>query len=238
VSAGAIDLTRATSDAFEAYQAAARDTFVARVIADVPSFRDRVGVIFARPGHQDGIISIVNGLVHHWVGAAFIPNLSVQQALEVSSTYESYSRWYTGVLRSQVLERDGDVQRVLMRIREGEAGVTAVLDVRSTVRYYVPARDLAYVLSITDEIREVRNAGGPDERLLPVGQDSGYLWRAATFTSFRAHGDGLYVEMETLGLSRRFPSMLGWLIEPIARRLGRKSVERTLTEFVAALQRR
>ena len=36
------------------------------------------------------------------------------------------------------------------------------------------------------------------------------------------------IEMETIGLSRSFPPMLGWFIEPIARRLGRKSVELSL----------
>jgi hypothetical protein len=38
-------------------------------------------------------------------------------------------------------------------------------------------------------------------------------------------------------LSRRFPAMLGWVIEPIARRLGRKSVETFLREFRDALRK-
>jgi hypothetical protein len=42
--------------------------------------------------------------------------------------------------------------------------------------------------------------------------------------------------METLGLSRSFPPFLGWFIEPIARRLGRKSIERSLEEFIAAVR--
>ena len=43
--------------------------------------------------------------------------------------------------------------------------------------------------------------------------------------------------METVGLSRGFPPLLGWLIEPIARRLGRKSIERSLEEFIAEVQK-
>ena len=43
--------------------------------------------------------------------------------------------------------------------------------------------------------------------------------------------------METLGLSRGFPPFLAWFIEPIARRLGRKSIERSLEEFIAAVRK-
>jgi hypothetical protein len=46
------------------------------------------------------------------------------------------------------------------------------------------------------------------------------------------------VEMETIGLSRAFPLMLTWIIEPIARRLGRKSVELSLQEFATAVRAR
>jgi hypothetical protein len=41
--------------------------------------------------------------------------------------------------------------------------------------------------------------------------------------------------METLGLTRRFPPLLGWVLEPIAKRLGRKSVETSLEEFRTAV---
>jgi len=87
-----------------------------------------------------------------------------------------------------------------------------------------------------NEIREVKNAGRRDEQRLPPGRDSGYLWRASTFSYFEQRNDGVYMEMETLGLSRRFPPMIGWIIEPIARRLGRRSVERSLAEFRAAVE--
>ena len=79
--------------------------------------------------------------------------------------------------------------------------------------------------------------GKPSESLLPVGRDSGYLWRAHTLTHFVAEKDGVFIVMETLGLSRRFPPFTGWIIEPIARRIGRKSVEGSLTEFLAAIRR-
>jgi hypothetical protein len=74
------------------------------------------------------------------------------------------------------------------------------------------------------------------ERVLAPGHDGGYLWRANVLTSFHERPEGLVVEMETLGLSRRFPYMLGWFLEPIARRVGRKSVETSLPEFLQAVR--
>jgi hypothetical protein len=56
-----------------------------------------------------------------------------------------------------------------------------------------------------------------------------------TFTRFVERDGGVHVELETLGLSRRFPPLLGWIIEPIARRLGRSSVERSLGELKSAV---
>src|SRR5204862_7263362 len=103
--------------------------------------------------------------------------------------------------------------------------------------YFKPRAGVVYAISNADEIREVERPGRADERLLPPGRDSGYLWRASTFTHFQEHGDGVYVEMETLGLSRQFPALLGWIIEPIARQVGRRSVQNSLQEFIAAVRK-
>jgi hypothetical protein len=49
--------------------------------------------------------------------------------------------------------------------------------------------------------------------------------------------DGVRVVTETVGLSRRFPPLLAWLIEPMAMRVGRASVEQSLTELRDAVLR-
>jgi hypothetical protein len=234
-SAAAADLQARTSDAYDAYLAAARRAFPSRdrpVLTPPP----QSGVLSAGPAREDGIIGVPGGLVHHWRAAAFIRGATLRTGLAVSSAFQNYHAVYKAVIRSSVLARSGDRHVVLMRLEEGEAGVRAVLDVRSTVEYVYPRMDTAIALSHADEIREVRNAGRPDERLLPPGRDSGYLWRAATFTYFRAQSGGLYVETDTIGLSRDFPPLLGWIIEPIARRFGRRSAATSLQEFIAAVE--
>ena len=141
-------------------------------------------------------------------------------------------------MASRLLGREGDTHRALLRIKESAAGISAVLDVRTRIQYFRPTSHSSYSLSKSEEIREVKDAGSAHEHHLPAGRDSGYLWRVATLNCFAERPDGLIVGMETLGLSRTFPPMLGWIIEPIARRLGRKSIELSLQEFSRAVRAR
>jgi hypothetical protein len=235
--AAAIDLAPEAAQTYDRYQDEARRSFIARTQKAAPPPSPGGGVLFARAAREDGIITVPGGLLHNWVAGAFIRGATIAGAIQTSQAYESYPQKYKAVMSARVLGRQANRYRVLVRIREGEAGITAVLDVQTIVDYVFPDARTAYTLSSSEEIREVENAGDRDERRLPAGQDHGYLWRAATFTYLRQLEGGVYVEMETLGLSRQFPAGLGWLIEPIARRLGRRSVERSLTEFLAAVQR-
>ena len=152
-----------------------------------------------QPASEDGISSIAGGMVHHWTGIAFIPNVTLQTALDVSRNYAAYQTIDEEIIRSRVLERDGDTYRILLRLKEGEAGITAVLDVRSRVRYEFPDSSHAFAVSESDEIREVRRAGAADEVLLPPGRDSGYLWRTDVFTALTQTAEGAHSAMETPG---------------------------------------
>jgi hypothetical protein len=247
VDAVAADLKQQTTEAYERYLQEATEDFLARIRGGEPTTGIRIpparasslrdGEVLVSPGRQDGIVGVPGGLVHHWIGVTFIGDITVEDALRISCAYDDYHAFYKSVIGSRLLGRDGDTYRIALRIREGAAGITAVLDVNARVQYY-PDGSGVYSVSSSEEIREVKNAGSPNERLLPAGQDSGYLWRAATFNRLVKQGNGVLVEMETLGLSRSFPSMLGWFIEPIARRLGHKSIELSLQEFRSAVRER
>jgi hypothetical protein len=239
VDVAAADLKQETALAFERYAEEATRIFLDRVGEGVTSsggaLSPRDGEVIARPARQDGIIAVSGGLVHHWIGATFISGITLEDALRVSCAYDDYHTFYRPVIASKLLGRDANTYRALLRIRESAGGLSAVLDMKIRVEYFYPDSRSAYSVSTSDEIRELRNSGSPNERQLPAGQDSGYLWRAATLNRLVERDDGLFIEMETLGLSRSFPPMFGWLIEPIARRLGRKTVELSLQEFRAAV---
>jgi len=142
------------------------------------------------------------------------------------------------VIASRLLGRDGNAFRVRMRVKESGGGLSATLDVTSRVEYEYPDDRSVYSIATSDEIREIRDAGTANERSLPPGHDSGYLWRAATFNYLGARAGGVFAETEAVALSRRFPPFLAWIIEPAARRLGRNSIERSMVEFAQAVRMR
>ena len=233
----AIELTDQARLAFDDYAERAERSFVSApfVFAEQLAPTLRGGAIIGRSGSGNGILEVPAGLVHHWRGAAFFSGATADGALHLSQSYEQYPKFYASVVSSQLLNREGDTFRVRFRFKERAGVVTSVVDITSTVSYVRVDACSGYSVSRATEIREIVAAGQPGERALPAGTGHGYLWQARTFSSYRQQNGGLYLSLETLGLSRRFPAMLGWIIEPIARRLGRKSVEGSLTEFHQAL---
>ena len=233
-------LTNAASEAYAEYLGRARQSFLDR-LSQPPAGNDadRAALLgdqtIVRPGGGDGIQSMPGSLIHHWRGAIFIRGVTLDHALNVSRAYREYPNIYRPIIASTVLSDEGDAFRVLLRMKESAAGMTAILDVWSSIRYVRLDPTHAYDVSSSEAILEVRDAGRPTEHHLPAGRDSGYLWRAATFTRFVEDDGGVYLDMETIGLSRRFPPLLGWLIEPIARRIGRRSVEESAREFQRAV---
>ena len=233
----AADLQPRTVQAYEKHSEQALREFVARAQTLARDSRRCDGVMTARAASGDGILNVPDGLIHNWMATAFVKGATLRQATEVARDYPSYGKVYENVKSAKVLSQQGDTYRVLLRLEEGGLGVEAVLDVRSTVEYRTLADGSVTALSKSDEIRQVDNAGRSNESLRPAGRDSGYLWRAQTFTLFTPKEDGVFVVMETLGLSRGYPPFTGWWLEPIARRLGRKSAEGSLSEFLTAVRR-
>jgi len=193
------------------------------------------GEITVEPGSDDGILKVPKELVHHWRGAAFIPRVTLADVLAVARSYDEYSKIYDSIVASQLVAQRGNTYETAMRISKSEGPVSAVLDIHSTVTYVTVTSRRAFSVSVANGISEIRNAGRADERSVPPGQDRGYLWRAHVFSLFVANDQGVYVATETLGLSRRFPTLLAWAIEPVARHLGRNSAEGSLAALREAV---
>jgi hypothetical protein len=195
----------------------------------------------AEPGVEDGIIGVPGGLIHHWRAATFIPGATLDAVLRVAQDYRASRPMYPWVLAAGVLAHEGsrsaDVERfrVFLRIERSASVVTSVVDLWATVDYWYPRADRALAISDANCIRQVEDAGTRRERRLAVGTGSGYLWRANTFSAYLERDGGVYVQFETIGLSREFPALLGWIVEPIARRIGRGSASESLERLRTAV---
>ena len=162
---------------------------------------------------------------------SFVPDATLEDSMAIAQDFAGYKHVYGPVTDARVLERDGDTFRVVIRMHKSSGPVSAVVDVWSTVRYREHDRSMIYSSSDSERILEVRHAGTPEEQRLSPARVGAICGTRARSRGSSQHDSGVLVELVNVGLSRRFPPMLGWIIEPIARRLGRGSVEDSLLEF-------
>lgn len=90
--------------------------------------------------------------------------------------------------------------------------------------------------SYTTRVAEVEDAGSPQEKVLPPDAGYGFLWRLYSYWRFEERESGVFVECRAISLSRDVPFGLGWMIEPIIRKLPEESLTKTLEDTRRALQ--
>ena len=177
-------------------------------------------------------VSVSGGLINHWRGTVFVPKVTLDAMLKVLQEPQTDKHKQEEVLSSRVLSRDGDSQKVLLRLRRTKF-VTVVYDTEYDVVYKRVGPDRAWSNSISTRINEIEAAGTPNERALPEGNDSGFLWRLNTYWRYKQLDDGVLVEIESLTLSRSLPPLIGPLIRPIVTSTARESMTRTLASLRA-----
>lgn len=197
--------------------------------------RVRRGDVVVEPATAEALTEIPDGLVHDWVGAVFIPGVTVAQAVARVEDYDHERTHHRDVLSSRILEHDGNHYRVHMRLLKKKV-ITVVLDTEHDIQYIPIDRTRWKSNSRTTRIVEVENAGKADERALPPGTGHGFLWKLYTYWRFEERDGGTWMECEAVSLTRDIPTGLGWLIEPIIRSLPRDSLENTLRETAAGLR--
>jgi len=159
-------------------------------------------------------IAVDGGQVNHWRGTVFVPRFKLDDLLKVLQEPQTDKHKQEDVLSSRVVSRDGDSQKVYLRLRRTKF-VTVVYDTEYDVDYKRLSPDRAISNSISTKVVEVENAGTPKERQLPEGNDHGYMWKLNSYWRYKQFEDGVLVEIESLTLSRDLPAIIGALIRPI-----------------------
>jgi hypothetical protein len=172
-------------------------------------------------------IEVPGGLIHHWVGDVFIPGASLRQVLAFVQDYNHHQDYYSEIVRSRLIRREGDDFRIFYRVRKHKV-ITVTLDTEHAVRYTRVDDTHWYSRSVSTRIAEVEHADRPDEHEKPVGQDGGFLWRINSYWRFVERDGGVWVECESISLTRDIPTGLGWLIGPFVTSIPKESLEATL----------
>src|SRR5580692_4857245 len=178
-------------------------------------------------------IHLPDGLVHHWLAIGFIPGATLEQVVALAQDYPRHPELYApDVQRARVLSRVDQHFSVYYRFYR-HAIVTAVYNTEFGVDYFLRDGSRGYSFARSVRIAEVQNAGRPDERELPVGNDHGYMWRMNLYTRYLEKDNGVYIEIEFVALSRTIPRIFALLVNPYLRSIPREY----LTNYIQATQR-
>lgn len=247
-----IDLTKATQEEFQRYVKTVEATVDARTggkrrflwvdesAVRLQRVKDRGEVVIERTLGK-GPQGITDGLVHDWIGTVFIKGVTLDQTLAMVQDYGRHKTIYPEVMDSKIISREGDHFVIFLRFMKKKAMVTAVLDTEHDAEYFRLDANRVYSRSRTIRIQEVKNMGTPDERTLPPGSDSGFMWALDSYWRFAARDGGVYVECQAVSLSRSIPfwarAITIGLIGPIVNDLPRESLLGTLTATRDAVQK-
>ncbi len=187
------------------------------------------------PDRSGQTIEAPGGLIHHWLGVVFVPGATLQQTLALVQDYNHHQDVYRPeVVRSRLLSwQDNDV-KICYRLRKKKV-ITVTLDTNHDVHYFPVDSKHWYSRSYSTRIAEVVDADKPDEHEKPAGHDAGFLWRLNSYWKFEVKDGGVYVECESISLTRDIPTGLGWLIKPFVTGIPKDSLQMTMGATRAAL---
>jgi hypothetical protein len=167
------------------------------------------------PGQTQGReLRVAGGLVHEWSGSVMVPGITVAQLVGALTTPGTPPP-QEDVLESRVLHKSGEILRIYLKLQR-TALITVTYDTEHTVTFDQHSPSLASSRSVATSIREVG------------GGDRGFLWRLNSYWTYRQVGGGVLVEVLSVSLSRDVPALARPFVAPIAGRIARESMRRTL----------
>jgi len=199
--------------------------------------RVRSGEIVVVPVDGGGRTNVPDGLIHDWIGAAFFPDAPIEKVCSATDKYGCYKDFYAPtVIDSRLLWRDGMESSFSMRWLKKALSVTTVMDGDYKARYVRRNETSRYGFVWSTRIQEVANYGQRSEFKLAPGTGSGFIWHLFSISRFEERDGGVYVELETMALSRSVPAYLGWLVNPVVNRLSQSALITSLSQTREAVQ--
>lgn len=181
-------------------------------------------------------LNVPSGLIHDWIGAAFVSGASMQYTLALIQDYDNHKNIYKPeVIASRLISHHDNDFQIYLRLLKKKI-ITVVLDTDHEVHYQSIDQSRWVCRSYTTRIGEVQDAGSAKEKILPPDAGYGFLWRLYSYWRFQERQGGVYIECRAISLTRDVPSGLGWAIKPIIQKLPRESLTNTLESTRNALR--
>ena len=175
-------------------------------------------------------------LLHHWRGTAFAPGAKAADFERLMRDFNSYPQHFSPqVIQARVVARKDDRMQAVMRVRQQHV-ITVVMDTAYDVNFGRLDAQHGYSVSRSTRISEIDSAGNANERALSADEEHGFLWRQNTYWSYEERDGGLYMQIESVSLTRSIPAIIGWAVRPFVESVPRESLEFTLRATCNALR--
>jgi hypothetical protein len=181
--------------------------------------------------------ALPGALLHHWRATAFAPGAKAADFELLMKDFDAYPQRYSPqVVRGAVVMREGDRLQASMRVRQKHV-ITVVMDTVYDISYGRLDAQHWYSSSRSTRISEIDSPGTRKERVMSSEEEHGFLWRLNTYWSYEERDGGLYMQVESVSLTRSIPTGLGWAVRPFVGSVPRESLEFTLRATCDALKR-
>jgi hypothetical protein len=199
--------------------------------------RIRSGEIVAEPAIPSTPKAVPSGLIHDWLGAAYVPHTTIDQMLPIVRDYARYKDFYQpAVLDSKPIALNATDDRFSIVLANKSFFRKRALDSECKVSQFRVGERRWYSFSETTRVREVAEYGSKDQHLLPEDEGTGLIWRLFTVMRLEEQDGGVFVEVEAIALSRDIPGSMRWVVDPIVRRMARASLITSLTQTRDAVE--
>lgn len=176
-------------------------------------------------------------MLHDWRGTAFAPGAKAADFERLMRNYSEYPRYFSPqVVQAKVLSQKEDGAQVLMRIRQKHV-ITVVMDTSYDITYGRLDSQRGYSISRSMQITEINSPGTAEERAMTAQEEHGFMWRMNTYWTYEERDGGLYMQIESVTLTRSIPTGLAWIIRPFVESIPRESLEFTLRSACAAVRK-
>ncbi len=176
-------------------------------------------------------------MLFHWRGTAFAPGAKTADFERLMRDFEAYPQhFYPQVIHAKTLAHKGDFFQASMRVRQRHV-ITVVMDTAYDIVFGRLDERNGYSISRSTRIDEIDEPGARNEHALRPGQEHGFLWRLNTYWSYEETDGGLYMQIESVSLTRSIPLGLGWAIGPFVESVPRESLEFTLRSVCNSLRK-
>ena len=184
-----------------------------------------------------GGAEVEGAMIHHWRASTFVRGASAADFEALLRNLPAYPRIFAPrVTRADLVAGRGDRVETAMRLREQHV-ITIWMDASYDVQFGQLDPTHRYMISRSTQVRELAGVGTPSERTLSPSEEHGWLWRMNTYWSYQEKDGGLYLQVESISLSRAIPRGLGWAVGPYVESVPRQSLEWTLQAVCRAIQK-